>query len=110
VIQQGFDFSGEQLKEHGAAAAVHHADSVHLEWSDYALLLLKDFARGRAQFSADDFRKQVNGVLPDPPSCNAIGGLFLKASKAGVIIHAGYVKSNRAAAHSRIVGLWKAAA
>ena len=110
MTQPGFDFSGEQLKEQGAAAAVVHADGVHLEWSDYAISLLEEFARGRETFSSDDFRQQVAGVLPDPPSLNAFGGLFISASRSGIIEHVGYVKSQRASAHSRVVGLWKLAA
>jgi len=110
VTQQGFDFSGEQLKEQGAEAAVLHADGVHLKWSDYAISLLEGFARGRAPFSSDDFRKHVAGVLPDPPCLNAIGGLFIRASRSGILEHVGYVKSHRRSAHSRVVGLWRSAA
>lgn len=101
---------GEKLKESGAAAALRNADVSHMEWSDYALALLENFARGRETFSSDDFRKQVAGVLPDPPSLNAFGGLFISASRGGIIQHVGYVKSRRRSAHSRVVGLWKLAA
>ena len=109
MTQQGFDFSGVELKEQGTEAALQHADKVHMNWSDFALALLESFARGRAPFTAEDFRKHFTGVLPDPPSCNAIGAMFSRAAKAGILQHSGYTLAQRRAARSRVLRVWQAA-
>lgn len=101
---------GQILKEDGMAAALHSADRALPRWTDQAMACLNEYARGQYRFTSDGFREKYKDVLPDPPSFNCFGALFNKAARDGVIVQVGYVKSRRASAHKRVVGLWQAAA
>jgi hypothetical protein len=99
---------GETLKQNGMAAALQSADKTIPRWTDHALVLLNEYARGKKQITSDGFRAECKGLLPDPPSLNSFGALFSRAAKAGIIEQVGFVKSRRPSAHSRVLGLWQA--
>lgn len=111
MTQMGLDFTaGESLKEMGMSSVLASADAANFNWTDYALSLLEYFAKSVRQFSSDEFRAHFVNHLPEPPHPNAFGALFNRAAKAGIIRHVGYIKSVRASAHRRVVGVWQVAA
>lgn len=106
----GLDFSaGESLKESGISAVLASVDATDSSWTGHALSLLEYFAKSVREFSSDEFRAHFVNQLSEPSHYNAYGALFSVAAKRGIIKHIGYVKSKRAPAHSRVVGVWQVA-
>ncbi len=60
-------------------------------------------ARNGAEFTAEDVRPWI----PEPPHPNAMGARFSAAVKAGVIRHLFYRKAKRAAAHARVLAVYR---
>lgn len=89
--------------------AIRNAEnSLHTGWRLWAETVLEHLIDSGATFTADDLRAVV-GDPPDGEHVNGVGGLFLRASKAGRIAFAGYKVSTRPAARGRPVRCWRGA-
>lgn len=94
--------TGRELRDEGSAAALAASDTV-LGWKDRANAALVQLAKAGQPFTADDLVAAV-GV---PPHHNALGGLFLHASRRKVIRKTGeYRQGTRRAQHARAVPVW----
>lgn len=82
--------------------------SLHTGWRLWAETELARLADSGEPFTADALRAVV-GDPPDGEHVNGIGGLFLRASKAGRIEFVGYAVSQRPAARGRPIRVWRGA-
>lgn len=88
---------------HGAQLADQNADA---GWRGDAWRALETLAWSGRPFTADDLLKLVQ--LPDAP-CR-VGGLFMAASRSGLIECVGAVPSRRASRHGGLQRQWRGAA
>lgn len=91
---------GRARKEAGQASALEHAGPAWRALADAELLRL---ARSGEEFTADDITAHI-GVPGEP---NAIGSLFSRWSKRGVIITVGYRQSERADRNAGTNRIWR---
>jgi len=109
--------TGQQLAEQGAQVAANHAESETAGWIDAANKAFAAYIkinRGR-EFLTEDFRQWLNGIndfmipkIPSPPDHRAFGNIILKAQRAGLIQHVGYMKVKDPKAHAGPKSVWKA--
>lgn len=95
--------------ERGMNQALAHAEQVETGWGDVAYLFLQKYAREHAEpFTALDVRTAASAWgLSDPPTPKAFGGVFQRASRAGVIRKIGYAP--HAERHASPTVLWSRA-
>lgn len=98
--------SAEQLRDEGAGAAENSLDT---RWRLWAEAELDKLISSRREFTADDLRAVV-GDPPDGRHVCGVGGLFLRASKAGRLLMVGYRPSTRPEARGRVLRVWRGAA
>jgi len=85
-------------------------------WSDHALHLLRRYCAVRkrrrfpGEFDIELFRDYaaVRG-LPEPHNASAFGNVFMRASKEGLIVFAGYRVASNPSARGRPIRKWVAA-
>jgi hypothetical protein len=93
---------GESLKQMGFDKLLVSTGG----WIDYAGDVLSRLCAHQAELTADDLRSLVG----TPPHPNAVGAVFSKAARAGLIRDTGrVVKSARPDAHSRKITVWAVA-
>jgi len=98
----------------GINRAINHADEKIMSWSDKALAFLTLYAnRYDQEFCATHVRKWATKQgLPEPPSKLAWGGVFQRASRAGIIQRTRSDYFNEFESdntHAQIVTFWKRA-
>jgi hypothetical protein len=94
-------------KEEGIQRAVDHADKVIEGWSDEAYRFLKTFLIHKSEFLTEDVREAANGIVPEPPSLKAWGGVITRATKDGLITSIGFRKAKHVRSHQRPSTLWR---
>jgi hypothetical protein len=105
--QTQIDF-GRVNRDKGIQKAEKSANDLYSNWSDHAYELLKWFVqRTHEPFQAEDFRADVKGLLPEPPTNRAFGGAFQRAAKAGLIKKVGHAAVNNATAHKCFAAVWQ---
>lgn len=94
------------------AVAADHAEGVQPGWNGQAYILLATFARSANRpFMAEEVRRYaLECGLGAPPDPRAWGGVFQKASRAGLIVQAGFTTSRNRQAHMRPTAQWERAA
>jgi len=102
--QVPIDFGRENMLN-GIQAALNHANAVHTNWSDQAYQFLKKYIESNTEFMAEDVRNASVGIVPQPPSLRAWGGVMRRAIMEGLISKAGIktvknIKAHRANANS----------
>jgi hypothetical protein len=110
--------TGDELAKDGAARAEKNAnDKVFatielgrpLRWSEMAMSALCKFIMTHTgKFQAEDVRNWAVNV-PAAPSLRAWGAIMAKASRMGLIKHAGYERVNNPLAHATPASVWIAA-
>jgi hypothetical protein len=82
---------GKARKEAGMKRAVDHANAVHDEWEEMAFsFFLNVFLKHhKGVFMCEQVRLTSEGVVPDPPSLRAWGGIITRAKFKGFIVKAG---------------------
>jgi hypothetical protein len=96
-----------ETKEQGMQLALDHADRVHENWSEEAFKFLKTFLLHNSDFMTEDVREAAKGIVPEPPSLKAWGGVITRAAKEGLIRSNGYRKAKHARSHQRPSTLWR---
>lgn len=92
---------GRRRQDAGQDAALHGSD---VRWRAAAERVLADLAATGAPFDAEDVRRQV-GTLASSP--NAIGSLFSRAARAGLIVTVGYRVASRAERAGGLLRVWR---
>ena len=95
-----------RLRDTGMAVALDHAEVTTPDWADMAYAFLVEFAQQHPTFISEDVSgaSKVAG-FPQPPTDRAWGAVYLRASKAGVIVQDGTGRSARR--HASICPKWR---
>jgi hypothetical protein len=105
--QLQFNFSAEELRDKGISQAEDHANRDYFGWSEQAYSFLVTFARMNPVFQAEDVRGAAEGIVPQPPSERAWGGVIVRARKEGLIERTGYAPVKNPKAHKTPAAVWK---
>jgi hypothetical protein len=100
-------------RDAGIKQAVDHANAVEPKWSDQAYAVLLDFLTKPdayvCSFTSEDVRAHADKLrLPEPPHLRAWGGVFQRASRAGIIAKTGTTTARSANVHCAIIATWRA--
>lgn len=79
------------------------------EWAETAYEALRKLALTGRPFTADDLIAEVGlptGAVSDKKN-NAVGALFTKVAKTGLITRIGYTTSSRKSGHATTIGVWR---
>ena len=90
-------------REDAIQRAEDHADE---EWKRAAYDAVILTARLRPTFTADDVWERIGDSSTHEPS--ALGPVFLRASRAGLIVKTGYMRPSRNARRHRDLVVWRA--
>ena len=108
--QYSFDFppdrTGEDLRDEGIQQALTHANESSERWSEIAYDFLKRYMLDNPVFMAENVREAATGIVPEPPSKRAWGGVLVRAAKEGLIIRMGFRNVKNARAHCTPATLW----
>lgn len=89
---------------HPAEVAFYNEVTSYRNWHDAAEKAMKALTASGRVFSADDLRGMLGDLEPNTP--NAIGGLFMAWSKAGLITRVGGGPSRGVKRHGGHRHLW----
>lgn len=78
-------------------------DNAEIGWREAALIEIKTLARSGYEFTADDVRAKVG----EPDVANRWGGVFLAASRAGLIETVAVRSSATKTRHAGMVRVWR---
>lgn len=79
------------------------------EWAEVAYKALRELALSGRPFTADDLVELVGlptGKVTDKKN-NAVGALFTKVARTGLITRIGYTQSARKSGHATTIGIWR---
>jgi len=99
--------TGKELRDEGIKKSLEHADEKIENWSKSAYDFLKEFAKSNKQFLVEDVRLASAGVVDEPPSKRAWGGVIVMARKNGVVKKIGYKEVSNPLAHRTPATLWE---
>lgn len=89
--QAALDFTAaRQQRDTGIARASEHAEALDVGWSASAYRLLCDYATQTAQFTSEDFRAFLDRIKFPVEVPKALGGIFQRTAKQGVIRKIGF--------------------
>lgn len=89
----------ETARDTGAEGSLYSAG----EWAVRAQAILDELIAKASDFTAED----ITSIVGAAPSPNAIGALFLQASRARRIRVVGWRKAQRVQAHARGLRVWR---
>lgn len=102
LLEQQRADEAARRRDEGRDRGLHAA---HPYWRLHAEDALERLARRGVPFTADDLHAEAGDQLGNA-SNSAIGGLFSRAARRGLIRHVGYTTSTRPAAHGRVLRQW----
>ena len=79
-------------------------NAVDLRWRAIAQKTIEDLAATGGEFDAETVRDLIGGPTGSP---SAIGALFRRAAREGLITHAGWRTASRPEAHCRPLRTWR---
>jgi len=100
-------FSAEYLCDQGIMYAIDHADYHSENWSGRAFEFLKQFILDNSEFMTEDVRLASKGIIEEPPSNRAWGGVVVRAARLGLIRRKGFRNVTNANAHCTPATLWE---
>lgn len=100
-------FPGEYYRDAGIKKAIDHANETEFEWSVQAFGFLLVYIQSNDTFQCEDLRGQSIGIVPQPPSKRAWGGIIRRASKAGLIKRIGFQNVKNVRAHCTPAAVWE---
>ncbi len=104
VNQYSIFDAGRDLKNEGIERAMNNAGR---QWQDQAYSYLLDYIKENETFMVEDVRTSSQGIIPDPPSKRAWGGIVVRARKAKKIHRAGYAEVKNPKAHQTPATVWR---
>lgn len=101
--------TGAELRDDGIERAVSHANEKHEDWADSAYNFLLMYMRkpNHQEFMAEEVREAAYGIVAEPPSLRAWGGIIRKAAIAGYIERIGFQSVKNPKAHCAPCAVWK---
>jgi len=100
-------FSGQNLRDAGMTKAMEHADEETPKWNYNAYQFLLNYTKTNKEFMAEDVRLASEGIVDEPPSKRAWGGIIVRAVKSGLIKRKGFMNVKNAKAHCTPATLWE---
>ena len=97
---------GAMLRDQGINKAIDHANRIEDSWSDIAFTFLRSYMINHRMFMIEEVREASKGIVPEPPSTRAWGGIVVKAVKQGLITRVGFKNVKNAKAHCTPASLW----
>lgn len=105
--QPELPFTGTQLRDAGMKLASESAEQDSWGWNEAAYNFLTGFVNARqGSFMAEEIRNASAGLIPEPPSKRAWGGIMMRAAKAGLIRKVGYGQVSNPRAHKCFATVW----
>ena len=100
---------GQKLRDKGIQQAVDHANIETENWSENAYRFLLEYIKTKinGRFMAEDAREASAGIVPEPPSKRAWGGIIVRAVRSGKIKRAGFMTVKNEKAHCTPATLWE---
>ena len=99
---------GQILRDRGMRKSLQHAEEVEDGWNVKALDFLYIYAkRNPGRFSGEMVRIEAKGIVLEPPSLRAWGGILASGARRGWIHQTGYVKVTNPRAHRANAALWE---
>jgi len=98
---------GSELRDEGIKQAIEHANSKTEGWAEKAYNFLLLFIKCNPEFLTEDVRRCSTGIVPEPPSRRAWGGIVVRAAKNGIIESIGYRPVRNPKAHRTPATLWR---
>jgi hypothetical protein len=99
---------GRANRDAGIERAMNHAESVHRDWKtmawEFFLIFLKHH---KGEFMCEDVRAQAVGIVPEPPTATAWGGIMKRARCAGLITTERTGKVKNPNANCANAAVWK---
>jgi len=105
--QLSLNFTGKQLRDRGIKQAIDHAEKVHENRGEKAYQFLLSYAKNNKEFMTEDVRNASKGIVPEPPSKRAWGGVVVRAKNSGVIQRIDYRNVTNPKAHATPATLWQ---
>lgn len=99
---------GEKLRDLGIKQSLENAEDKFENWGLLAYSFLLLYIKENDTFMAEDVRAASEGIIPDPPSKRAWGGIFVKAKKNKIIKSIGFSSVKNPKAHRTPATLWAA--
>ena len=100
-------FDGPHLRDEGIQRAVDHADYQEPKWSYKAYNFLRLYIQGHKVFMVEQLREASVGIVPEPPSKRAWGGVIVRAVKAGIVRRKGFCNVANPSAHCTPATVWE---
>lgn len=97
---------GQELRDLGIKKALDNANKV-FDWAELAYKFLLIYTKSNKEFMAEEVRAASIGIVPEPPSNRAWGGVFVHASKSKLIKRIGYKQVTNPKAHRTPATLWE---
>jgi hypothetical protein len=112
TVQTSLNFdvkAARERRDDGMNRAITHAERIERGWEDMAFdFLVNVFLKHhKGPFMCEDFRASCKGVVPDPPSLRAFGGIIMKAKKRGLIQRIGIRSVKNANANCANAAVWQ---
>lgn len=98
--------TGENLRDAGMQQALNHANKIYTQWSEQAFDFLLKYMQSSNEFMVEDVRQASIGILPQPPSLRAWGGVIVRAAKANLIKRIGFKNVKNIKAHCTPASIW----
>ena len=94
--------------QRGIKKAIDHAEEVEPNWSEQAYEFLTQYVSENrcGNFMAEDVRIASIGIVPEPPSNRAWGGIIRRAANSDLIMNNGYAKTSNPKAHGTPAAVW----
>jgi hypothetical protein len=99
--------NGQDLRDRDIKRAIQHAEEFYNDWQKTALDFVYLYAINHRKFSGEMVRQTAKGIVPDPPSLRAWGGIIMIAAKRGWIRQIGYIKVVNPKAHKANAAYWE---
>lgn len=98
-----------ERRDAGIKKAISHANAVERGWEDmaYEFFVNVFLKHTHGEFQCEDFRKQCEGVVPNPPHLRAFGGIILKAKHKGLIYSVGAKPVDNPNANRAFSTVWR---
>lgn len=100
-------FSSENLRDAGIKLAIDHADEVSEKWSEVAYQFLLKFIKSNKEFMTEQIRSASTGIVPEPPTTRAWGGIIVRAKKSGLIKRIDFQNVKNPKAHCTPASVWQ---
>ena len=98
---------GQLVLDQGIEKAEKHANDEINGWSELAYAFLIDYAASTSEFMAEDVRSAARGLVPEPPSLRAWGGVIRRAAGQGIIKKVGCGPVDNPTSHCANANIWR---